>query len=176
MIQTDTPDDVPDYQRADAVLILDVLEHVEEDAVVLNRWVAPMKDGCLLLVTVPADPALWSRHDETYGHYRRYELGGFRRLLETQPVELLLISYFNARLYWLIRAARSISYRLHRTWGPNGTDLWIPPSWLNGLLAKIFSGEARRLVRCLRAGSRRSAWHRGVSLVAAARRRYAADK
>jgi SAM-dependent methyltransferase len=170
VIETDTPHDVPEYSRADAVLMLDVLEHVADDRAFLSRWVEPMKPGSILLITVPADPALWSRHDEAYGHYRRYERDGLRGLLYEQPVELLLLSYCNARLYWCIRLARCAARRMGRSWGPHGTDLWMPPTWLNGLLAKVFSSEAQRLLWCLKQGSGGSAWPRGVSLVAAARR------
>jgi len=56
----------------DAVVILDVLEHLDSpDAVVDEMW-RVLKPKGLLVVMVPADPKLWSYWDEMLGHYRRY--------------------------------------------------------------------------------------------------------
>jgi SAM-dependent methyltransferase len=54
------------------VTALDVLEHLKDDdraARELRRVLRP--DG-FLVVAVPADPALWSAHDDAVGHLRRY--------------------------------------------------------------------------------------------------------
>ena len=55
------------------VLLLDVLEHVQEDkrflAEVVDRY---LEKGGNLIVTVPAFPGLYSRHDAYLAHYRRY--------------------------------------------------------------------------------------------------------
>ena len=59
--------------RYNLVLLMDVLEHVQEDnrflAEVVNRYLAK---GGHLIVTVPAFPFLYSRHDAYLAHYRRY--------------------------------------------------------------------------------------------------------
>lgn len=59
--------------RYNLVLLMDVLEHVQEDngflAEIVDRYLA--KDG-LLIITVPAFPFLYSRHDAYLAHYRRY--------------------------------------------------------------------------------------------------------
>ena len=59
--------------RYNLVLLMDVLEHVQED----NRFLAEIVDRYLakgghLIVTVPAFPFLFSRHDKFLAHYRRY--------------------------------------------------------------------------------------------------------
>ena len=57
----------------DVVLALDVVEHVEHDARFLDDLVVPrIAPGGALLVSVPAHPSLYSRHDAALGHYRRY--------------------------------------------------------------------------------------------------------
>ena len=66
---------------ADAVLLLDVLEHVEDDQALLARLRQSPAVGARtrLLVTVPAHQALFGSHDALLGHYRRYaprELAG----------------------------------------------------------------------------------------------------
>lgn len=59
--------------RFDQLLLLDVLEHVENDTAFLDGLVADnlANDG-RVLISVPAWPALFSAHDEGLGHYRRY--------------------------------------------------------------------------------------------------------
>lgn len=159
------PQDVPQLPQADAVLLLDVLEHVQDDRQLLRGLVDATKPGCWFVVTVPADMRLWSSHDVTHGHFRRYELGELRELLAGAPVDIRLTSFFNSRLYWLVRAVRWWSRRAGRSLGPGGTDLWVPPSWLNRLLAEIFASEARHLVDCLTQARPRTRWRRGVSLL-----------
>ncbi|MFQ5849499.1 MAG: class I SAM-dependent methyltransferase [Candidatus Binatia bacterium] len=59
----------------DLVLALDVIEHVEDDLRALSECRRILKDGGLLIVTVPAFMALWSPWDEALGHKRRYTAG-----------------------------------------------------------------------------------------------------
>jgi SAM-dependent methyltransferase len=69
--------------KYDFVLMLDVLEHVEDDRGVLldtvSSFLAPKG---WLLVSVPAGKMLFSRHDEQLGHKRRYTPAGLRALVE----------------------------------------------------------------------------------------------
>jgi len=64
----------PDWQRAfDAVVALEVLEHIPDDADALRTWSAWMKPSATLLLSVPAHRARWGPADEWAGHERRYE-------------------------------------------------------------------------------------------------------
>ena len=56
--------------------MLDVLEHIEDDAGALAAARDALAPGGRLLLTVPAMPCLWSRHDEANCHFRRYTRGG----------------------------------------------------------------------------------------------------
>jgi 2-polyprenyl-3-methyl-5-hydroxy-6-metoxy-1,4-benzoquinol methylase len=64
--------DAPDFRSAGVVVLLDVLEHIDDDDTFLAHLVGKMAPGARLLVTVPALPRLWSRWDELLGHRRRY--------------------------------------------------------------------------------------------------------
>jgi len=58
--------DLPAIARdADVFLLMDVIEHVADDFEFVSQILATAKPGALLLITVPADEALWSAHDET---------------------------------------------------------------------------------------------------------------
>jgi SAM-dependent methyltransferase len=154
--------------RARLIMLNDVLEHVQDDFALLNDLVEAARPGARFLLTVPAGPELWSPHDEVFGHFRRYCLTDFRALWTALPVDTLMVSYFNSRLYPLIRAARWWTRRRGQTTGQAGTDFSMPPRVVNALLARIMAGEAGRLARMARGGR---AFRQGVSLVAILERR-----
>ena len=80
-------------------LLMDVLEHVPDDFAFLSELLAASSPGAHFLITVPANPSFWSAHDESNGHYRRYEPDRLGRLWSGLPVTTRLLTYFNARLY-----------------------------------------------------------------------------
>lgn len=64
--------------RVDWLLLLDVIEHVLDDRAFLGELVSTkLTQGGNALLSVPAWPALFSRHDEVLGHYRRYRPAEF---------------------------------------------------------------------------------------------------
>jgi hypothetical protein len=69
--------------RYGLVLMLDVLEHMEDDQGALRDTVSSfLAPGGWLLVSVPAGELLFSRHDELLGHKRRYTPARLRALVE----------------------------------------------------------------------------------------------
>lgn len=63
-----------DSVDADLVLLMDVLEHVDDDVGLLKAYVDKVPSGSRFLMTVPAFQFLWSGHDEFLEHKRRYTL------------------------------------------------------------------------------------------------------
>ena len=163
------PDDLGDVSgQARLWLATDVLEHVPDDFWLFSRLVAATAPGAYLLLTVPAGPSLWSPHDESHGHYRRYDQARFQRLWQGLPAAPLLVSYFNRRLYPLVKLVRMVNRWRGKAGGQAGTDFKIPAAPVNRLLTAIFAGESRRLVRLL--DGRGRGYAAGVSLVALLRR------
>jgi SAM-dependent methyltransferase len=72
----------PPARRFDIILMLDVIEHVGDDrgfvAGFVNGALAP---GGVVLASVPAWQALFSRHDQALKHFRRYSPAACRALL-----------------------------------------------------------------------------------------------
>jgi hypothetical protein len=69
--------------RYNLVLMLDVIEHVEDDRGALRDTVSSfLIPGGWLLVSAPAGDMLFSRHDERLGHKRRYTPARLRALVE----------------------------------------------------------------------------------------------
>ncbi len=150
------------------VLMMDVLEHVPDDYRLFSQVTAALPPGGYLLATVPADPRLWTGHDESFGHYRRYDRERFEDLWAGLPLAPLLVSHFNSRLYPLVKGVRALNRLRGQTAGDAGTDFRIPRAPLNSLLENIFAGERRALCNSLRRNRR--GYRRGVSLIAVLQR------
>ncbi|HEX3764363.1 MAG TPA: class I SAM-dependent methyltransferase [Kofleriaceae bacterium] len=72
----------PPDREFDAIVILDVLEHIADDRGFLREFVMRrLRPGGRLLISVPAHPALYTQHDVALGHYRRYSQGELRDVL-----------------------------------------------------------------------------------------------
>src|SRR5260370_22840116 len=73
------PDHIPfDDALFDLVVMTDVLEHLDDAAGSLRAVRARLKPGGWLLLTGPALQWLWSEHDVTHHHRRRYRASDFR--------------------------------------------------------------------------------------------------
>ena len=151
--------------RTQLVLMTDVLEHVPDDFALFSELLAATKPGTYFLLTVPADLSLWSEHDESFGHYRRYDTQRLEAIWQGLPVRPIFVSHYNARLYPLVKAVRQWNRFRGKSAGEAGTDFHLPNGAVNRALAQVFAGERERLVRLAR-GQSKSPYPRGVSLMA----------
>jgi SAM-dependent methyltransferase len=67
-----TTDDLPLSKQYDAIIYMDVIEHIEDDGAELKRAAALLKPGGHLVILVPAHNWLRSPLDDSIGHFRRY--------------------------------------------------------------------------------------------------------
>jgi SAM-dependent methyltransferase len=86
--------DLPWKDKWDVVFLLDVIEHLPDDAEVLRQALACVKPGGLVVVTAPALKAFWTYNDEVAKHQRRYCRRDFQALSKTTGAELLRLQYF----------------------------------------------------------------------------------
>lgn len=56
----------------DFIFLIDVLEHLEDDNLFLEKFFQKIKPGGKLFIYVPAGKKLYSSFDRQLGHYRRY--------------------------------------------------------------------------------------------------------
>ncbi len=82
-----------------AILLLDVLEHLPEPEQFLADLLQSYPNVKRVLITVPARQELWSNYDDFYGHFRRYDLKGVRKLAIGAGCALVWQSYFFRLLY-----------------------------------------------------------------------------
>ena len=127
--------------RFDLIVMLDVLEHIDDDIASLARLRAMLKPGGKILITVPALPWLWSKHDEIHHHKRRYSSRTLSDALRRAQLDPVKIGFFNSLLLPLAILQRLGAKLL----GREGRVDEMPPQSLNALLAWIF-GLERKLV------------------------------
>jgi 2-polyprenyl-3-methyl-5-hydroxy-6-metoxy-1,4-benzoquinol methylase len=91
----------------DAALLLDVIEHVADDAGLVRRVTSLLRPGALVLVSVPAWPRLFTAHDHALRHLRRYTPRALRTVMARAGVDVVEHgSVFTSLL--LSRAARAL--------------------------------------------------------------------
>jgi SAM-dependent methyltransferase len=88
----------------DAIVLVNVLEHIEDDAGVVAAARAALAPGGALLLFVPAGPWLFGSLDRAFEHFRRYERPGLMELLTAAGMEVADVHYVNApgMLAWFI--------------------------------------------------------------------------
>lgn len=97
--------------RYSGVLLLDVLEHLPDDAAALRharKALAPSESHRLLIFTVPAFSMLWSPWDDLEKHKRRYTLTSARRLAERAGFEVARVTYFFFPLFFAAGAVKGL--------------------------------------------------------------------
>ncbi len=72
-------------RKFDAIVYLDVLEHIEDDRAEMKRAAGHLKRNGVLIILAPAHQWLYAPFDEAIGHYRRYSKAS---LAAATPVEL----------------------------------------------------------------------------------------
>lgn len=112
-------DELPDG-GLDCIVLMDVLEHVEDEGLLLTCVRRKLRPNGVMLVTVPAFQRLFSAHDIHLKHFRRYESQPLRDVLERHGFEITESFYFYASLY----VARVVQKVIARIVGP-GEQLGI---------------------------------------------------
>jgi SAM-dependent methyltransferase len=90
----------------DYLISLEVLEHIEDDHGALASWVAHLKVGGRVLLSVPANPRRWDVTDVLAGHYRRYDRRDVLDLVAGAGLGLDRIETYGFPATWLIARIR----------------------------------------------------------------------
>lgn len=130
---------IPYWGEFDVIGAFDVLEHIEEDTVVLAQMRQALKPEGMLLITVPQHDWLWSPSDDYACHVRRYsakdchakiKAAGFRIVRSTSFVSLLLPLMMASRLK---KSKQGADFDV--------TDEFKLSKPLNALLYRVMKGE-----------------------------------
>lgn len=118
---------------ANLVLMMDVIEHVEDDRALVQDYVDKVAAGTRFVVTVPAFMWLWSGHDVFLEHYRRYTLRQLEAVLTAVGLRVEHGHYFYGAVLPLVAGVR-LAKRLRRTPEPPGSDMRRYGPVTNGML------------------------------------------
>lgn len=116
----------------DAVLLLDVVEHVEAPNLIreVHRVLKPA--GCAL-VSVPAMDWLWSYRDQAAGHIQRFSRKRLTDLMVREGMHPVELRYYQFFLFPLVAFSRLAARRFHRMRDLEEARLPL----LNGVFAAI---------------------------------------
>ncbi len=134
-----------DYRRtvetvdADTILMIDVIEHVDDDVALVRDYAARAAPGTRFLLSVPAFQFLWSSHDEFLEHRRRYTLASLQKTVEAAGLTTLQTRYFFGMLFpaaAVMRLAEKKKPEVRAT-----SQLKSAPGWLNASLVAMHDLE-----------------------------------
>lgn len=114
---------------ADAVLMMDVLEHFADDGRFVASAARLLRPGGHLLVKVPAQSDRYSPMDEASGHYRRYDPADIQALAAAAGlavVKLAPINRLGGVAYRLKNGARSNFSKSFAPWQLQAINLGLP--------------------------------------------------
>ncbi|HEX6573333.1 MAG TPA: class I SAM-dependent methyltransferase [Gemmatimonadaceae bacterium] len=81
--------------KADAIVAVNVLEHVEDHEAFLREAHAAINPGGSLLLFVPALPAIYGTLDKAFEHHRRYTRRSLREVISKAGWSPRRVSYMN---------------------------------------------------------------------------------
>ena len=154
----------PSVERFDALLALDVIEHLDDDRAAIRTLSGLVRPNGLAIISVPARPDLFSEFDRMQGHRRRYVPETLRAAFEGSDFEAPRILWWGAWMVPVLRRMRS-SGRVQASSRPKTyADYLRLPPWPIPLMMRLaYAWEHSRALKERLAT--------GTSLFAVARRR-----
>jgi len=133
---------IPARSEFDVVGAFDVIEHIEEDDVVLAGIYDALRPNGGAIITVPQHPWLWSPADETARHVRRYARGELERKLAKAGFTIAHSTSFNSLLLPLMVLSRwcSAIRASHNEKSGVLSELSLS-GWRNRVLSSILRAE-----------------------------------
>ncbi|MFH1540163.1 MAG: class I SAM-dependent methyltransferase [bacterium] len=152
---------IPFENEFDVIGAFDLLEHVEEDTLVLSEIYKALRAGGGVVLTVPQHAFLWSHADEYACHCRRYGARELRAKVRLAGFNVVKDTSFVTFLMPLMLAARLLKRR------PDTNDGAIPELKIRGIVNTVLQKVMDFERAFIRAGIRLPA---GGSLLLIARK------
>lgn len=100
---------------AKAVLLLDVMEHMEDPVLLLKNAAETLTEDGGVIITVPAYPSLYSDWDRKLGHFCRYTKSKFRQNAKDAGLKVKWVTHWNSFTLPAAIAIRGKDRLLNRT-------------------------------------------------------------
>ncbi len=125
----------------DLVVAFDVLEHIEEDNAALREWRRVMKQDGSIVITVPAYQWLWTEHDVSLMHFRRYTRPHLRETVAANELRVQRMSHGFVVFLPLIAGFRFL-HKLSGRKVTSETSYVDVPIWVNRIFIGMLRTEA----------------------------------
>jgi SAM-dependent methyltransferase len=151
------------HELCAGALLLDVMEHLDDDRGALQRIAPLVQPGGTLVVSVPALPDLFSEFDQIQGHRRRYVPETLRAAFVDSGFAVQKILWWGGWMVPVLRRMRQKTVRIGQTTPKTYADYLRLPPWPVPLVMQgLYAWEHRRALR--------EKLSQGTSLFAVARR------
>lgn len=136
-------------KQFDAISMFDVLEHTENDDLVLENLFQNIKPGGFLLLSVPAYSWMWGKQDIISHHFRRYSRQPLLKKIKKHGFTIHQSTYFNTLLFPPIALVRLLARPFigKKDAAEVTSDFEYQTGALNELLYRIFRAEKSLLRR-----------------------------
>ncbi len=114
-------------EKYDAILMLDILEHMPDPAAAVDHARSLLKDDGVLLATVPAFMSLWTSHDDLNHHVIRYRADDFCPIIRDGGFKIQQSRYL---FHWTCPVKLMIRLK-ERLLGAKPQSPEVPSSWIN---------------------------------------------
>jgi hypothetical protein len=139
---TNELNEIPADTPTDAIILMDVLEHVEQPGLLLEKICKhpSVNKETVFIITVPAWQQLFSVHDKNLGHYRRYNLRQLGQLLSGHSLKMEESGYFFNSLL-PVRFLQKMVEKKEAGHQGDSIHNWKGGTFLTGLISTFFWAE-----------------------------------
>jgi 2-polyprenyl-3-methyl-5-hydroxy-6-metoxy-1,4-benzoquinol methylase len=130
-------------QSFDVITVFDVIEHMRDDVRVLTELKYLLKKDGIIFITVPAYQFLWSDHDISLSHFRRYNSKTLTECIARAGLRIIRLSYCVSFLFPLVAIYRIFNKRKSKD--KPKADLIRLPSFAERMLRQILFIESKVL-------------------------------
>lgn len=130
-------------EKYDAILMLDILEHMPDPLAALKHAKTLLKDDGILLATVPAFMSLWTSHDDLNHHVIRYRADSFCPLVADGGFKVQQSRYL---FHWTCPVKLAIRLK-ERIFGSQPKNPTVPSPLVNRICELLSRVEQATLSR-----------------------------